>query len=396
MGQKIFSKTAKSKKRLPFKLYAAAFVLLIIGGIGTSLYLAVSHYRLYTDIFYSSFCAISQTLNCDTVSESPYSIFLDFPVPLWGLSGYLFLALLTPLALRPEAGRKRLWTLFLVISAVFCLISVWLGYISSFKIHSYCLMCIVSYAINFFLLLTCIVIRDRFGLKSFFRNLKADITFLWHCRRLTMALILPFFAVIILAYLTLPSYWVPQPLKLPENIHRGMTEMGHPWIGAENPELEIVEFTDYQCFQCYKMHQFLRYAVAKFPDKIRLVHVHYPMDHEVNPIVDVPFHVGSGIMAAMAMYAMDQGKFWEMNDYLYYQWRLKRTIESQKAAEALDLNPQGLSRANHNPYVMLRLLKLNIRYGMKLEILGTPSFLINGEVYQGTFPFHLIEELSNN
>ena len=98
----------------------------------------------------------------------------------------------------------------------------------------------------------------------------------------------------------------------------GVNDEGHPWIGAENPELTIEEFTDYQCFQCKKMHFFLRRLVAQHPDKIRLVHRNYPLDHELNPIVvSQPYHVGSGKMALVANAAGISGKFWEMNDLLF-------------------------------------------------------------------------------
>ncbi|MBU3949567.1 MAG: hypothetical protein KJ826_15285 [Proteobacteria bacterium] len=45
---------------------------------------------MYTDIGYESFCAISKAINCDTVSQSPYSVFLGVPLAIWGVAGYCF------------------------------------------------------------------------------------------------------------------------------------------------------------------------------------------------------------------------------------------------------------------------------------------------------------------
>lgn len=389
-----FKISRAKQKPLPFGVYAGTFIALVVTGLAVSAYLSVSHYRLYTDIFYSSFCAISQSLNCDTVSESRYSLLFGFPVPLWGLGGYLLLGLLTPLALRKDARCRRMWALLLLISGIFCLISIWFAYLSSFRVRSYCLMCIVSYAVNFFLLLACVVVRDRYGDKGFFRNLKADIRFLRHCRRAVLSLMLPFLVGWGLLFAMLPEYWIPQSLTVPDHVDQGVTEEGHPWIGAAEPVLEIVEFADYQCFQCWKMHQYLRHNVTAHPDKIRLVHVHYPMDHEVNPIVEEPFHIGAGFFAAMAIYAQANDRFWEMNDHLYFHWRRDRRINSKSVADAFGFNPDELAAVQLNPYIMTRLLKLNIRYGMKLRVMGTPSFLINGRLYQGTFPFELIDNLT--
>ena len=69
-----------------------------MAGLVDSVYLSISHYRVYTDIGYKSFCAISRTINCDTVSQSPFSIFLDVPVPVWGIIGYTFFLLLVAFA----------------------------------------------------------------------------------------------------------------------------------------------------------------------------------------------------------------------------------------------------------------------------------------------------------
>jgi uncharacterized membrane protein/protein-disulfide isomerase len=384
------------EKRWPFPVYASFFCLLVAAGIADTLYLSYSHYRAHTDVFYSSFCAISQAFNCDTVSQSRYAVFLHVPVAIWGLLGYLLLALLMPLALSKKARQERMWPLFILICAVFCGISLWLGYISSAKIHSYCLMCLVSYAINLLLLFSAHVIRTRYGRSSFPSGLKHDIDFLWRHRRKAIGLMLPIIIAWVLFVSVVPRYWVPEPLMIPKGIGRGVTEEGHPWIGAQNPVVEITEFADYQCFQCWKMHQILRRVVAKFPDKMRVVHVHFPMDHTVNPIVQEPFHIGSGLMAKMAIYAMEKGKFWEMNDYLYYHWRLDGMVSIHRAAAELNLDEDEMRRAVRSKYIQEVLLKLNIRPGMKRRILGTPSFVIDGKVYQGTFPFEIINRLSDD
>lgn len=76
------------QKTLPYRVYTVPILILAAIGIAASAYLALSHYRNYTDIGYSSFCAISKSINCDTVSQSPWSILLGLPVALWGVLGY--------------------------------------------------------------------------------------------------------------------------------------------------------------------------------------------------------------------------------------------------------------------------------------------------------------------
>ncbi len=88
-------------------------------------------------------------------------------------------------------------------------------------------------------------------------------------------------------------------------------------FGSETPKIIITEFSDYLCFQCRKMHTALRLLVDHYPDRIRLIHRHFPMDHEFNPLVKEPFHGGSGKMALIRLYAHQKDKFWEINDLLF-------------------------------------------------------------------------------
>ena len=83
----------KAIQPLPFAVYYFTVVFLTLAGLIVSLYLSYSHYRVYTDVGYKSFCAISKAINCDTVSQSAYSIFLGLPVPVWGIVGYIFFLL---------------------------------------------------------------------------------------------------------------------------------------------------------------------------------------------------------------------------------------------------------------------------------------------------------------
>nr|CBX30216.1 hypothetical protein N47_D30250 [uncultured Desulfobacterium sp.] len=84
-------------KPFPFPIYFGTIAFLLFAGLADSIYLSVHHYLVYTDIGYESFCAISKAINCDTVSQSPYSIFLGVPVAIWGVAGYFFACCFCPL-----------------------------------------------------------------------------------------------------------------------------------------------------------------------------------------------------------------------------------------------------------------------------------------------------------
>ena len=375
----------KPLKPLPYPIYYWTVAMLALAGLANSIYLAVSHYRVYTDIGYRSFCAISKAINCDTVSQSPYSIIFNIPVPVWGVVGYtLFLLLLIFIAVKP-LYRGQAWSLLVLIALICSCISAGLALILTTFIHSYCIMCILSYGINFALLYFSALTRKRFATSGFINGLRQDIYLLVQKKMRAAAVFLPFLIIFGVGVAIFPAYWNMTSGPGAADIPRGITKDGHPWIGAEDPDLTIAEFSDYLCFQCKKMHYYLRQIVAQNPAKIRLVHYHFPMDHEVNFIVKEPFHTGAGKMALAAIYAAAQGKFWEMNDLLFDLAGNEKEISLKKLAARTGLESERLARAV-NSQSMRQRLKIDIWTALKLRMVGTPSFLVNGKVYQGQLP----------
>lgn len=384
-------KTARVAKPFQFPVYLWTVVLLALAGLADSLYLAISHYRVYTDIGYRSFCAISRTINCDSVSQSPFSIFLNVPVPVWGVMGYIFFLLFLPLAGSQAAEKRRIWPLLFLVSLAFSIYSIILALISTFYIHSYCIMCIVSFGINFLLLYYVWIIRNRFSTAGILEGLKRDIRFLWNKAVLCTIVFGSFFIGVVLVLAFLPDYWHFTPQTFQGAAGTGITAEGYPWIGAEQPELVITEFADYQCFQCKKMHFFLRQLIAEYPDKIRLIHRQFPMDHTVNPIVRAPFHVGSAAMALMAISAISQQRFWQMNDVLYQTDLKKGVINVREVAEKAGVDYDALALGmldNHNANKLIA----DIRQGQQLGVNGTPAFFIDGKLYLGQIPADVIEK----
>jgi uncharacterized membrane protein/protein-disulfide isomerase len=382
----------KKIKALPFFVYFWVVFLIAFTGLIASVYLAFSHYRVYADIGYSSFCAISRAINCDTISQSKYSIFLGLPVSVWGIIGYTFFLMFLPFASVVQANKRRIWSLLLVLSFLFSLYSLVLAFISTYYIRAYCLMCIVTYVVNLLLLYFAWIIRRRFPDVNIIGAFKNDFKYMWTKKKQAIPVFSLFFVFIVGLHLFMPHYWEFSPPPLRAEIPQGTTEDGHPWIGAENPQLIIIEYTDYLCFQCKKMHFYLRQLVAQHPDKIRIVHYHYPMDNEYNPtIVPEAFHVGSGKLSLLAIYAATQGKFWKMNDVLFDISRERDRIEIKELAEKVGLNYWSLSRSLNDKRI-LRKLQLDIWSGMKLRVIGTPTYLIEGELYPGHIPPEIIRQ----
>jgi uncharacterized membrane protein/predicted DsbA family dithiol-disulfide isomerase len=384
-------RTKRPIKALPFGVYFWTVAVLAAAGLVDSLYLAIAHYRVYTDIAYNSFCAISKSINCDTVSQSPYSIFLNVPVPVWGIIGYTFFLLFLPTAWKYRDRKTPIWTSLFIIALIFSILSVGLAAVSTFLIHSYCVMCILSFAISFLLLFYTYLIRKRYGIQGVAAHLKSDLACLRETRSMNAALFGPFAGALVAVLLFFPVYWSFDPPVFSADIPHGVTAEGHPWIGAENPKLEIIAFADYQCFQCNKMHFYLRQTLAEYPDRIRVIHRHFPMDHAVNPLLKVPEHIGSGKLAMLSIYAATQNKFWQMNDILFRIARINPQIDLKELARDVGMDERKLAQSLRSRKIRYK-LKKEILEGIKMGVRGTPSFVIEGQVHQGQIPPEILKK----
>lgn len=255
-------------------------------------------------------------------------------------------------------------------------------------------MCILIYAINFLLLYYCWLIRRRFDPQPLNKSFRQDLEFLWQWRKKATFMLAPVLAGVLLLWTFFPSYWNLKPSVFASPQSTGLTSEGHPWIGAENPELVITEFTDYLCFQCSKMNYFIRKMMTRYPGKIKVIHRNFPMDHTVNPIVERPVHLGAGALALLSIHAATEGKFWLTNDYLFAHARFTDQVDLQTLADDIGLNFDNLSRSIHRKDYR-RQLHRDIIDALKLGVTGTPTFLINGKLYNGQIPPEILLQVAD-
>ena len=100
-------------------------------------------------------------------------------------------------------------------------------------------------------------------------------------------------------------------------------------LNPDDYDVTIFMFSDYQCPFCKRGHDNLEAAIAKTNAKVRVVYKHFPL----------PFHKQAQVAALAAMAAGEQGKFWEMSDFLFEQQ--KRLAEDgifMEAAKTIGLD----------------------------------------------------------
>lgn len=374
---------SRGTRRYPLWVYLLVIICLGVSGLYVSLHLTYTHYANYNILSYQSFCALTQSINCDTVAQSRFSILFGVPVAAWGVIGYLFILFLVfPALLKSDVS--RIWPLLFILSIIYSIVSLIYGFISIRFAHSICILCLASYAVNFSLFIVCLIIKQRYSIR-FMTGLLDALIFMWKNKKKAGPVGFLFLCIVggIIAFY--PQYWRFSDLPSSKLFHHGITEDGSTWIGAESPLLTITEFTDYQCFPCKKTHLALRKLIRQYPDKIRLVHRHFPMCSRCNPIVKEKYHDAACAMALIAICASDHGKFWPVSDSLFFRYQDKDKINVKELAGHHGLDFSAL-RSCIDKKESFRVLLKDIRYGLELGVRVTPSFIIDKKLYAGQIP----------
>jgi protein-disulfide isomerase/uncharacterized membrane protein len=365
-------------------------------GLAVATKLAFVHLHAHLDPSAKSFCAISDRINCDTVARSKYSVFLQVPIAAWGVYGYLVMAGVGIWGVRARREEPSA-AAFALLAAFSVAVSAVLGAISALCILALCILCLSIYVINLALLVNASLLVRRAG---FGRSFAAA----WHYVRNhwgNAGAVAAMLALITIGLVTgYPRYWensaqagtkrphlgtapTPGADGGPREMASGVTEDGHPWIGAQRPSVTVEEFSDYQCPFCNQAHEGMRALLSTLPG-LRLVHRHFPLDQACNPIIDKPFHPYACAYSALAACAGEQNRFWAANDYLFKHGHDPEPVAPPSFAGALGLDGAKLAIClEKRAWAMVR---PDVEEGVRLKITGTPTFQINGQLYLGQIP----------
>ena len=115
-----------------------AVALLALVGVLIAAYMSAYKFGLLGSI-------VCGTGGCETVQNSPWSVFMGIPVPVIGLGGYGLLLLTSILGLQPRFEDDRRVSIVLIAGATIGLVfSIYLSWLEAAVIHAWCRWCIVS------------------------------------------------------------------------------------------------------------------------------------------------------------------------------------------------------------------------------------------------------------
>ncbi len=126
-------------------LWLTSLVVLVIG-LALSAELVRLHFEATSNPAYHSYCSVNDTVSCDTVTRSRYSIVFGVPVAIWGVFGYALMGVIAVFGFRRRSRAQA--ALLATLTGFAVVVTVLLAAISHFWIHAWCLVCIGTYVVN--------------------------------------------------------------------------------------------------------------------------------------------------------------------------------------------------------------------------------------------------------
>ncbi len=144
-------------------------------------------------------------------------------------------------------------------------------------------------------------------------------------------------------------------------------------IGNPNSTVVVTEFGDYQCPACSQWHTYIKDTLLpKYQDKIFFVFKNFPL----------PIHKNAKAAAYAVEAAGLQGKFWEMHNIVYesqQEWENESDPSGkfEEYAKKVGLNIDQWKKDKDSGKIK-DLVEKDSKLAEKLNLPGTPSFLVNG------------------
>ncbi|HVU02001.1 MAG TPA: vitamin K epoxide reductase family protein [Polyangiaceae bacterium] len=310
------------------------------------------HFRAYTAPSASSFCSVGERFDCASVALSRWSVVAGVPMPIWGVSGFLLLTLLAWF-------RSKL---LLPLSAFAALASVALLGIELFDIHSVCLLCEGVHLSAFALL--ALAWKERNTLTG------TEGMLLVHVFTVPVGFI-------VIAHTMLTPYWAAFTWKSGVRITHGTDADGTHWIGATGPRVTVHEYVDYFCPHCAVNTSALRKLVTANPTKIRVIHHNFPRMRCTRRGGEL-----ACLGARAANCAGDQGRFWEMDSWLFAHAPGNPKVDPAEGAREIGIDPDKLKACMETDAAYEKADAESLA-ATRAHIVDAPSYLIDGKKFIG-------------
>ena len=376
------------------KIIVGIFALI---GLLITIKLGIIYYEAnFNPYAFASFCSVNEFIDCDGVAQTNESQFFGVPLALWGFILYAIMIVL----LCAESLKKFFLFRFMevfknplsyisALGLISFLISMTLFGISLFEIKKLCILCFVTYVLNFIISLEATDFKNG-GYKKTFLDSFVDFKDAISQKKYLIAFIIcALLGVGVLTYTEITDVMAPQAKRY-KAIGNFIKMKKNPYIvkgnllGEKDAKVVIDTYSDYMCPICFTQNIIIS-KIGRDIKGVKVIHHNIPLDKDCNKYLNQPFHQGSCMLAQYSIAAKEQGKFWEMNTYLFDK---KPTDEDVilKQAKKMGFDVAKLQESANSQQVREELAK-EIDEAQAKGIMATPMTYINGKKHEGLITY---------
>ena len=139
-------------------------------------------------------------------------------------------------------------------------------------------------------------------------------------------------------------------------------------VGPKDAKVYLVEFSDFQCPACKSLKPYVDEIKTSYKDKLLFAYRHFPLQQ----------HQFARSSAYAAEAAGEQGKFWEMYDFLFAN---QEKLSEEKIAEGVKLLGLDLKKYDEDfkSEKIKNKIDKDLADGQKVGVNGTPTLFLNGK-----------------
>ena len=145
--------------------------------------------------------------------------------------------------------------------------------------------------------------------------------------------------------------------------------------GPQTAPVTLVQYGDFECPYTRQSTWVVQAIQQHLGHQLRFVFRNFPL-------VEIHPHALHAALAAEA--AAEQGKFWEMHDYIFHHQHTLEDADLTRFAEAVGLALQQYARDMADQRTLAR-IEEDREGGERSGVQGTPTFFINGVLYPGSW-----------
>lgn len=368
-------------------------ILCLLGAITSGVLLRMSVPSESDDGISRTLCKPTARINCDYVLASRWAKVGPLPSAAVGLLYFLSLGSWFTFVGLPNSSGRRWHRVPMLVCIVGVLASAYFILVMAAYLPVWCTWCLGVHGINAILCVACMMAAQRAGAAVSELPAYPSATRAWGviggtagASMLIASLIFGFQMQVTARRFQL------EHLKATNNVDYILWRHGQNVrneialrpdefvIGRDDAPHVVVAYTDFECSACAGFHRYAARLTNLFPDGVRIVFRHFPLDRTCNEHSAESMHVFACESARAAEAARSVGS-WE-NTYRYHQLVFENAARLaerpyREFAEISKLDPAKWTTAFESEGVSKR-IAADVESAHALGVEGTPAIFLDG------------------